>query len=72
MEVGRELDNSPDDMETELDDGNMFEMPHLLCAEEFFINENGWPESSQKYLINEHNDQTGLKEIVYKALIDHN
>ena len=41
MEVGWELDNFPDAMDTELDDGDMFEMPCLICAEEFFINENG-------------------------------
>ena len=59
-------------METELDNGEMFEMPHLFCVGEFFINENGWRESSQKYLIHEHNDWNGLKGIVYKALIDRN
>ncbi len=54
-EVGLELDNFPDAMETELANRDMFEMSCLFCAEECFIDENGWPESSQKYLINEHN-----------------
>lgn len=72
-EVGWELDDL-DDLDavvTEQNDDNMFKMPAVFRAEEFFIKENGWSNSSRSYLINEHNDRTGLKGIVYKALIDH-
>ena len=71
--VGWELDDL-DDLDavvTEQNDDNMFKMPAVFRAEEFFIKENGWSNSSRSYLINEHNDRTGLKGIVYKALIDH-
>ena len=54
--MGWELDIFPDAMDTTLDDGDMFEMPCLFCAEDVFIDEHDWPESSQKYLINECND----------------
>ena len=46
MEVGWELDDYPDIVDTKQSNGNMFEMPSLFCAEEFFIKENAWPESS--------------------------
>ena len=72
-EVGWELDDL-DDLDavvTEQNDDNMLKMPAVFRAEEFVIKENGWSNSSRSYLINEHNDRTGLKGIVYKALIDH-
>ena len=72
-EVGWELDDL-DDLDavvTEQNDDNMLKMPAVFRAEEFFIKENGWSSSSRSYLINKHNDRTGLKGIVYKALIDH-
>ncbi len=71
VDVGWQLDNYLDSVDTEQDDSNEFEMP-ILFAVEFFIKQNAWPASSQNYLINEHNDRTRLKEIVYKAMLDHN
>ena len=48
------------------------EMPTSFQPENFFNQENDWSLSSRNYLINEHTDRTGLKGIVYRAMIDHN
>ena len=48
------------------------EMPTSFQPEYFFNQENDWSLSSRNYLINEHTDRTGLKGIVYRAMIDHN
>jgi hypothetical protein len=54
------------------DQGNIFEMPTSFVAEDFFTKENNWSAASQSILINEHNNRTGLKRIVFRATIDHN
>jgi hypothetical protein len=47
-------------------------IPTSFQPECFFNEGNAWLLSSQNDLINEHNDRTGLKGIVYRAMIDHN
>jgi hypothetical protein len=59
-------------LDTEHDEGNIFEMPTSFVAEEFFTKGNNWSAACHSFLINEHNDRTGLKGIVFRAMIDHN
>lgn len=61
MEEAWELEGDCEGLNTEQDEGNIFEMPTSFVAEEFFNKENNWPANSQSFLINKHNDRTGLK-----------
>eukprot|EP00972_Heterocapsa_arctica_P050267 7392546-Heterocapsa_arctica.AAC.1 len=45
-------------------------MPNSFKAEDFFTADNNWPPASQDFFINEHNDRTGLKGIIFRAIID--
>ena len=71
VEEGWELKQDHEGMDTEQDEGNIFEMPTFV-AEEFFTEGNDWSAACRSFLINEHNDRTGLKGIVFRATIDHN
>ena len=72
MEEGWELKGDHKSMDTEQYEDNIFKMPTSFVAEEFFTKENDWPATSQIFLINEHNNRSGLKGIVFRAMIDHN
>ena len=72
IEEGWELKGYHEGMDTEQDGDNIFEMLTSFVAEEFFTKESNWSATSQSFLINEHNDRTGLKGIVFQATIDHN
>ena len=72
VEEGWELKGDHEGMDTEQYEDNIFKMPTSFVAEEFFTKENDWPATSQIFLINEHNDRSGLKGIVFRAMIDHN
>ena len=71
VDEGWELGADHEGLDTEQDEGNIFEMPTFV-AEEFFKEGNDWSAACQSFLINEHNDRTGLKGIVFRATIDHN
>ena len=49
-EVGWELDDYLDAMDTKQNNDNMFEMPSLFCTEEFFKKENAWLNLSESIL----------------------
>jgi hypothetical protein len=72
VEEGWELEGDHEGLDAERDEGNIFEMPTSFIAEEFFTKGNDWSAACQSFLINEHNDRTGLKGIVFRATIDHN
>ena len=72
MEEGWELKGDHEGMDIEQYENNIFKMLTSFVAEEFFTKENNWPATSQIFLINEHNDRTGLKGIVFQTMIDHN
>ena len=72
MEEGWELKGDHEGLDTEQDKGKIIELPTSFVAEEFFTKENDWPATSQSILINEHNDRTGLKGVVFRATIDNN
>ena len=71
VEDGWELGADHEGLDTEQDEGNIFEMPTFV-AEEFFTEGNDWSAACRSFLINEHNDRTGLKGIVFGETIDHN
>ena len=66
-EVGCHLDC----LESKENAGSVSELLNLFKAEDFFTKDNDWPPASQDFLINEHNDRTGLKGIIFRAIIDH-
>ena len=66
-EVGCHLDC----LESEENAGSVSELLNSFKAEDFFTKDNDWPPASQDFLINEHNDRTGLKGIIFRAIIDH-
>ena len=71
-EEGWELEQDHEGMDTEQYEDNIFKMPTSFVAEKFFTKENNWPATSQIFLINEHNDRSGLKGTVFQVMIDHN
>ena len=69
VEEGWELDGDHEGLDTEQDEGNIFEMPTSFVAEKFFTKGNDWSAACQGFLTNEHNNRTGLKEIVFRATL---
>ncbi len=65
VEEGWELECDHEGLDTEQDEGNIFEMPTTFVAEEFFTKGNDWSATCQSFLINEHNNRTGLKGFVF-------
>jgi hypothetical protein len=53
IEKGWELERDHEGLDTEQDEGNIFEMPTSFVADEFFTKENDWPAACQIFLINE-------------------
>ncbi len=73
-ETGWELtgDTVTDFFDNEETDNNISTIPTTFQPENFFTEEYDWSPSSRNYFINEHNDRSGLKGIVYRAIIDYN
>ena len=49
VEEGWELEGDHDGLDTEHDEGNIFEMPTSFVAEEFFTNGNNWSAACRSF-----------------------
>jgi hypothetical protein len=63
-------DTDTDFFDNEETETNMSAIPTTFQPEIFFTEEYDWSPSSRNYFIKEHNDRSGLKGNVYRAMID--